>query len=79
MFTAAPFIMVKKWGKPNNLPVFLMNDKETWYKHIMKQYSTIKNNKVLTYIIIHVNLKKQVEEKMKGHILHDSICVEYPK
>lgn len=32
-------------------------DKETWYKHIMKQYSTIKNNKVLTYIIIHVNLK----------------------
>ena len=39
-----------------------------------------KNNEVLTYIIIQINLKKiGGRNKMKGHILHDSIHVKYPK
>ena len=49
MFTAALFMVVKRWRQPECLPIYKWI-KKIWSTHTMKYYSALKRKEILSHV-----------------------------
>ena len=74
MYTAAVFTMAKTWKQPKCPPAD-ESIKKMWYKYTMEYYSAIKNNEIITFVAIWMDLEmitsseKSLTEKDNCHTI----------
>lgn len=81
MFSAALFVIAKKWKQPK-CPSISEWLTKLWYIHTMNYYSAIKQNIVVIHAPKWINLKGIIPSKktvFKGYILCSSIYMIFSK